>query len=467
MQNRFLWGVLIATVAATFFACSLFDANLFPYPGPYPVTYNTNGATGGNPPTDIASYHYGQTVTVLGNSGNLVKTGFVFMGWNTQANGSGVSYAPGSTFPMRGGKVILYAQWTSSSASVYTVSYNGNGSTGGNAPTDSNSYLPGAAVTVMGNTGGLVKTGFDFSTWNTASNGSGTSYTQGQTFPMASANVVLYAQWTNLPAWTTMSFSPSVPFPIAVDGSGKLLIGVQNTDRIDRADDISGANLITYGTPGQFAYPYGIAVDAAGRIYVADTNHSRIDRMDDMSGSNWTTFGTSGSGVGQFSAPYGVAVDSSGRIYVADAGNGRIVRFDDMSGLNWTQLGGFGHPMALAIDGQDRIYVSDNTNARVVRVDDMNGTNWVALGSAGSGNLQLNGPIGLALDANGRIYVADEQNCRIARFDDMTGTNWTTFGISGSGTGQFKWPYGIAVDKAGGIFISDEGNFRIVRIPPW
>jgi streptogramin lyase len=467
MHKRLLCGALIATVVTAFFACSLLESNLFPHPGPYSVTYDANGATDGTPPTDTTNYPYGKTVEVLGNIGNMVRTGCAFTLWNTQANGSGTSYAPGNTFPMGEGKVTLYAQWTNSSPSAYTVIYNGNGSTGGNVPTDGNNYLPGATVTVVGNTGSLVKTGCDLSSWNTAPNGSGDSYSQGQTFPMASANVILYAQWANMPAWATISFSPSVPFPIAVDGSGKLLIGVQNTDRIDRVDDISGANLITYGIPGQFAYPYGIAIDASGRIYVADTNHSRIVRMDDMSGLNWTTFGSSGSGVSRFSTPYGVAVDSSGRIYVADAGNGRIVRFDDMNGSNWTELGGFGHPMALAIDGQNRIYVSDNTNSRVVRIDDMTGANWISFGSLGSGNGQFNRTIGLALDANGRIYVADEQNNRIVRFDDMTGTNWTTFGASGSGTGQFMWPYGIAIDKAGGIFISDEGNFRIVRVPPW
>jgi len=79
---------------------------------------------------------------------------------------------------------------------TYTVTYNGNGSTGGAAPTDGNSYLSGATVTVLGNTGGLVKTSSTFAGWNSAANGSGASYTAGSTFAMASLPVVLYAQWT-------------------------------------------------------------------------------------------------------------------------------------------------------------------------------------------------------------------------------------------------------------------------------
>jgi uncharacterized repeat protein (TIGR02543 family) len=76
-----------------------------------------------------------------------------------------------------------------------TVTYNGNGNTGGTVPTDANNYRPTATVTVAGNPGSLAKTGFTFAGWNTASNGGGARYSAGQTFPMGAANVVLYAQW--------------------------------------------------------------------------------------------------------------------------------------------------------------------------------------------------------------------------------------------------------------------------------
>jgi uncharacterized repeat protein (TIGR02543 family) len=79
--------------------------------------------------------------------------------------------------------------------SSYTVTYDGNGSTGGSAPTDSGTYLENATVTVLGNTGSLVRTGYTFSGWNTASNGSGTDQAAGSTFTMGAANVTLYAKW--------------------------------------------------------------------------------------------------------------------------------------------------------------------------------------------------------------------------------------------------------------------------------
>jgi hypothetical protein len=79
---------------------------------------------------------------------------------------------------------------------TYTVTYYGNENTGGTAPTDTNSpYVSGASVTVLGNTGNLVKSGNTFTGWNTAANGSGTTYQAGNTFPIT-GNTVLYAKWT-------------------------------------------------------------------------------------------------------------------------------------------------------------------------------------------------------------------------------------------------------------------------------
>ncbi|NLG18230.1 MAG: InlB B-repeat-containing protein [Fibrobacter sp.] len=161
----------------------------------YSVTYNGNGSTDGTTPNDANKYPQGATVTVLGNTGSLVKTGSTFAGWNTAVNGSGTSYAGSETFVMGTANVTLYAQWTVNP--TYTVTYKGNGNTGGSVPADTNSYEKGATVSVSGNTGSLVKTGSTFAGWNTAANGSGTSYAGSETFVMGTANVTLYAQWKN------------------------------------------------------------------------------------------------------------------------------------------------------------------------------------------------------------------------------------------------------------------------------
>ncbi len=150
------------------------------------VTFNANGGTGTMAP-QVASLP-----TAL-NLNTFVRTGYSFAGWNTQSGGGGTSYADGAFYSFAA-DIILYAQWTAQP--TYTVTYNGNGNTGGIAPTDSNTYLSGTTVTVLGNTGALVRTGYTFAGWNTAANGSGTNYNAGETFIMGSANVTLYAQWT-------------------------------------------------------------------------------------------------------------------------------------------------------------------------------------------------------------------------------------------------------------------------------
>jgi uncharacterized repeat protein (TIGR02543 family) len=159
----------------------------------YSVTYDGNGNNGGSAPTDSNTYAAGETVTVLSNTGGLVKTGYSFAGWNTAANGSGTAYAPGATFTMPAANTALYAQWT---INAYTVTYNGNGNTGGSAPIDASSpHNYNSMVTVLG-AGSLTKAGYTFAGWNTAPDGSGTAYAPGATFSMPAANTTLYAQWT-------------------------------------------------------------------------------------------------------------------------------------------------------------------------------------------------------------------------------------------------------------------------------
>lgn len=172
-------------------ACPLFGATTN-----YTLTYSDNSATSGTAPNDpLSPYSNGATVTVLGNPNNLARSGFHFSGWSTTADGSGTAYTEGSSFVIQA-NTTLYAKWTT--APTYTVKYDNNNGNG--TVNDPTTYLAGATATVLSGTA-LSKTCNDFSGWNTAANGSGTSYAPGASLTV-SANVTLYAQWAPRASYT-------------------------------------------------------------------------------------------------------------------------------------------------------------------------------------------------------------------------------------------------------------------------
>ena len=84
----------------------------------YTVTYVGNGATGGST-KDENLYANGETATILPNG--FTKDGYVFVGWNTEADGTGTPYPAGSDVTITG-DLTLYAQW-SGDAAEYVVQH--------------------------------------------------------------------------------------------------------------------------------------------------------------------------------------------------------------------------------------------------------------------------------------------------------------------------------------------------------
>lgn len=105
----------------------------------------------------------------------------------------------------------------SASNPTYSVTYNGNGSSGGTAPLDSTKYESGKTVTVLTNT--FTKSASSFTGWNSKADGSGTAYAPSTTFTMPANDVALYAQWSALPTYNVIyNVNGGVNAP--VDGTG-------------------------------------------------------------------------------------------------------------------------------------------------------------------------------------------------------------------------------------------------------
>lgn len=86
---------------------------------------------------------------------------------------------------------------TTPTAASFSVTYNGNGNTGGSVPTTTN-HEASTTVTAAANSGSLVKTNYTGAGWNTANNGTGTNYVPGSGTFTITANMTLYAHWTQL-----------------------------------------------------------------------------------------------------------------------------------------------------------------------------------------------------------------------------------------------------------------------------
>jgi uncharacterized repeat protein (TIGR02543 family) len=96
------------------------------------------------------------------------------------------------------GLVLLHHHNMANSAQIvliptYSVTYNANGSSTGSAPA-AQTKTHGIDLVLATNTGNLAKSGYTFAGWNSASNGSGTSYSVDATYSTDAA-VTLYASW--------------------------------------------------------------------------------------------------------------------------------------------------------------------------------------------------------------------------------------------------------------------------------
>ena len=165
-------------------------ANFEPLPTAYTVTYNGNGHNGGSVPIDTTQYFGGAAVIVLG-VGDLKRTNHAFSGWNTAADGSGISYSAGNAFHIAD-NIILYARWTLESIPTYMVTVSGG--------TGSGSYEQGAAVSI---TAGTPPSGQRFANWTTTSAGVtfGDANNPSTSFAMPANEVTVTANFEAIPTY--------------------------------------------------------------------------------------------------------------------------------------------------------------------------------------------------------------------------------------------------------------------------
>jgi uncharacterized repeat protein (TIGR02543 family) len=155
------------------------------------VTFSAGGGVGSMAPESASA------PTTL-SLNDFVRKGYIFVHWNTAANGTGMSYKNGALFPFRAA-TMLFARWkrtqtpakTPAKNPPKTITFARNGGTG-------------TMVSEIDNTPATIKTnhfkraGYQFVDWNSKAKGTGTRFKPGASYPFKKS-ITLYAQWKKIP----------------------------------------------------------------------------------------------------------------------------------------------------------------------------------------------------------------------------------------------------------------------------
>lgn len=238
--------------------------------------------------------------------------------------------------------------------SSYTVTYDGNTNTSGNAPIDvSSPYVAGSTVTILGNSGSPVfaKSGYDSDGWNTAADGLGTSYSQGNTFTI-NADTILYAKWSLVPAVPTPTALSSVGgnqcayILFTQSGSGSITNYEYSTD--------DGATFRAF-TPAQQYSPVEITVLSSDGTTPLTNGIEYTVKLKAVNSSGVTSSESAAVTV----TPMVTTLESTGRIIYLDANNASS--YAGGGATTWTNLDSEGDYNA-TLNGSPTFNTTDTNN---------------------------------------------------------------------------------------------------------
>lgn len=159
----------------------------------YTINYNANTGTG---KMDSETVKCADSVNLAENT--FKKTGYTFSGWNTKANGTGVSYEDGQevkSLALNEQEITLYAQWK---ANTYSVVFNGNGFTNTDERMLNQTFTYDDEKKAL-STNKFERAGYTFLGWNTDKDAKVADFSNKQEVRnLTSENngkVILYAIW--------------------------------------------------------------------------------------------------------------------------------------------------------------------------------------------------------------------------------------------------------------------------------
>lgn len=149
------------------------------------ITFDANGASGSVPQSITGRAPL--EITIPQKPDDLEKPGYEFIMWNSQSDGEGLNYSPGEKRTVSE-SFTIYAKWRK----VNRITYHANGGTGSvPEPYDVPDWTD---ITIAEPPADLKKEGCEFGYWNTQPDGSGKSYSPGETESVI-WDIDLYAIW--------------------------------------------------------------------------------------------------------------------------------------------------------------------------------------------------------------------------------------------------------------------------------
>jgi sugar lactone lactonase YvrE len=306
--------------------------------------------------------------------------------------------------------------------------------------------------------------------------------------------------------------SAAIGYPqfAALDLQGNLLIGDAVNCRIRKVDSrgiistIAGTGICGFGgdgkpaTKAKLSLPTGIAVDSSGNVYFGDQN-TRVRKID--SAGTITTIAGNGKGSYcgdgkqatkaclNFPGQLAIGTGSAGEVlYIADTFNERIRQVVLRTGIISTVAGDgnsgyfgdggpakkaeFSEPVGVAFEGKTHtLWISDTNNSAIRPIDLKTGIITTFFGPGPCRYFEVCVPEGLTTDASGNLHVADVSDSQVFNISVPSQSVSVDAGISvvsgfnGDGipanTALLSFPSDVLVNKAGDVLIVEAGNGRI------
>lgn len=239
--------------------------------------------TGGSTYGEI--YLSGSTVTLTATP----ATGYYFVRWDWVLGGSGSFTTNPYTFTATQ-NVHLTPVFAALPAGEFSVTYAGNNHSSGTVPSGGRF----SSAHTIASAGNMERDGYVFTGWNTAANGSGTSYSPNSTYSTVNSSLTLHAQWSEISWMGANSSSRTLGSNWSTNqvpaAGSSFSISAQATRNLVLTSDITPARITFRGggkhiETGNFTITAGMVENADANNHIKTTGTGRL-KMNVASGAS-------------------------------------------------------------------------------------------------------------------------------------------------------------------------------------